>query len=1056
MEGSYDAQNISVLAGLDAVRKRPGMYIGSTGLPGLHHLVYEAVDNAVDEALAGHCTEVNVIIHKDNTASIIDNGRGIPVDIHPKFNVSALEVVMTKLHAGGKFDKDTYKVSGGLHGVGISVVNALSTSLKVEVYRNGKVNYQEYSIGKPLAPLKVIGDTTKRGTKITFKPDTSIMETDNFSFDILSSRLRELAFLNKGLKITIHDERVDKRHEFVYEGGIVSFVEYLNKNKTPINGVIYFEKEKDGTHVEIAMQYSDAYTEIIFSFVNNINTVEGGTHLSGFKAALTKSLNKYAEKNKLGDEKLSSDDVREGLSAVISVKVPEPQFEGQTKAKLGNSDVKGIVESIVNEKLGDYLEQNPQTAKIIVGKTLAAAKAREAARKARDMARRKSAFDSASLPGKLADCSNKDPAKCEIFIVEGDSAGGCFSGDTEVALADGRNLTFKELAEEHKQGRTNYCYTLDEEGSIKIARIENPRLTKRDAEVIRIVLDNEKEIICTPDHRFRLAAGSYVEAKDLDTSMNLAPLYRKTSSKGGPITIDGYEMVFDGARRRWVFTHMLSDEYNLKNHIYSVKDGSHKHHKDFNKLNNNPDNLARLPKDKHIELHAEMARKTLMRSDVQEKLRQIRKTPEFRNKIRESMLRIKEELSDRAKKQWGDTAYKQHMKKKFMEFYHDNEDYRRENRERLNQLQKEYWSSEKNREKRSQEVKEYFQNNPSKKHDLSAKAKKQWDDPRLVGWRSKKTKEQWTEEFRRKRKESYDQTYYHSSISLMKLLHELDALEYYDGVRTDHNNKNLLKMDTFRERFFSNDESRMIEAIEGYNHKIKAIIPSKQKMDVYDLEVPGTHNFALSAGVFVHNSAKMGRDKEFQAILPLKGKILNVEKSRINKVLANEEIMTLVTAIGAAIGEEFNIEKARYHRIIVMTDADVDGNHISCLLLTFFYRYMPKLIENGYIYLAMPPLYKLKIGKTSEYVYTDKDKDEFFKKHEGEKIEVQRYKGLGEMNPDQLWETTMDPKTRNIKKVKIEDAVEADETFTILMGDQVEPRRKFIEDNAKNVVNLDV
>ncbi len=624
----YGADKIQVLGGLDAVRKRPGMYIGSTSLTGLHHMVYEVVDNSVDEALAGFCTRISVIIETDGSLTVMDNGRGIPVEVHPKYNESALQIVMTKLHAGGKFDESTYKISGGLHGVGVSVTNALSRKLIVEVKRDGRLWRQQYEFGKPVTQVEQIGESTESGTTVRFWPDTAIMETDNFHFETLSSRLRELAFLNKGLIISIEDLRENKKHEFFYQGGIKEFVAYLNQNKNPLHPVIYFFKEEGRVQLEAAMQYNDGFSENIFSFVNNINTIEGGTHLAGLKTALTRTFNNYAQQNKMGDEaKLTSDDVREGLAAVLSIKIPQPQFEGQTKAKLGNSEVKGIVDSFVSAMLGSYLEQNPQIARLVLEKSITAARAREAARKARDLTRRKNALDSASLPGKLADCSNSDPAKSEIFIVEGDSAGG---------------------------------------------------------------------------------------------------------------------------------------------------------------------------------------------------------------------------------------------------------------------------------------------------------------------------------------------------------------------------------------------------------------------------------------------TCKQGRSREFQAILPLRGKILNVEKARLVKILQNNEIVSLVTVLGCGIGDEFNIQKSRYHKIIIMTDADVDGAHIRTLLLTFFYRYMKQLIEAGYVYIAQPPLFKIAKGKKVDYLYNERALENYFRINGKDGISMQRYKGLGEMNPRQLWETTMDPVTRSLVQVTVEDAVEADRIFTILMGDEVEPRRLFIEENAKLVVNLDV
>ena len=635
MHDNYDAEHIQILKGLEAVRKRPGMYIGSTGPEGLHHLVYEIVDNSIDEALAGYCTKISVYIEEGDIIRVVDNGRGIPVDIHPVENISALEVVMTKLHAGGKFDKDTYKVSGGLHGVGVSVVNALSSWCEVSVHRENKIHFQKYRIGVPEEPIKVIGETDKNGTVVRFQADESIFEETDYSFDILSNRLRELAFLNKGVEITLMDERIipEKERSFMFEGGVKSFVQYLNKSKTPIfEEPVYFESEKDNVIVELSLQYNEGFAETIFSYVNNINTREGGTHLSGFKSALTRTLNDFLKASKLSkkvDENLTGDDVREGLTCVISVKVPEPQFEGQTKTKLGNSEVRGIVDSLVSERLTSYLEEHPQVIDMILDKSITASKARAAARRARDLTRRKGLLESTGLPGKLADCSDKDPSNCEVYIVEGDSAGG---------------------------------------------------------------------------------------------------------------------------------------------------------------------------------------------------------------------------------------------------------------------------------------------------------------------------------------------------------------------------------------------------------------------------------------------SAKMGRDRKFQAILPLWGKMINVEKTRVEKVISNEKMLPIITALGTNLGEEFNLEKLRYHKIIIMADADVDGSHIRTLLLTFFFRYMKPLIENGHIYLAMPPLYKITVGGKSHYVYDDNEKDKFINglNESEDKVGMQRYKGLGEMNPDQLWETTMNPETRNMKQVKLDDFVAADEIFTTLMGEDVPPRRQFIEENALTVSNLDV
>ncbi|KAB2953931.1 DNA topoisomerase (ATP-hydrolyzing) subunit B [Heliorestis acidaminivorans] len=629
--GNYDASQIQVLEGLEAVRRRPGMYIGSTSARGLHHLVYEIVDNSIDEALAGYCDTIEVIIHEDNSIEVSDNGRGIPVDIHPKMGKPAVEVALTVLHAGGKFGGEGYKVSGGLHGVGLSVVNALSAFLKVTVQRNGKVYEQTYERGATTSQLIVVGEAEKTGTTIYFKPDAEIFEELEYSYDTLAHRLRELSFLNKNVKITLHDRRTGKEKEFLHAGGIIDFVKYLNKNKDVLHPqVIYFHCEKESVDIEVALQFNDGYAENIYSFANNINTHEGGTHESGFKSALTRVINDYARRTNLlkdNENNLSGEDIREGLTSIISVKVREPQFEGQTKTKLGNSEVRGYTDSSVTEGLGTFLEENPSVAKKIIDKSVHAMRAREAARKARELTRRKSALESTSLPGKLADCSLRDPSLCELFLVEGDSAGG---------------------------------------------------------------------------------------------------------------------------------------------------------------------------------------------------------------------------------------------------------------------------------------------------------------------------------------------------------------------------------------------------------------------------------------------SAKQGRDRRFQAILPLRGKILNVEKARLDKVLSNEEIRAIITALGTGIGEDFDVAKARYHRICIMTDADVDGSHIRTLLLTFFYRHMKPLVEDGYIYIAQPPLYQVKKGRDVRYFYSDKELNNHLKEKGKDNVTIQRYKGLGEMNPDQLWDTTMNPEERTILRVAMEDAMEAETVFTTLMGDRVEPRREFIQNHAREVRNLDI
>lgn len=1060
---SYDASQIQVLEGLEAVRRRPSMYIGSTDVLGLHHLVYEVVDNSVDEALGGYAKEINVIIHPDGSVSVADDGRGIPVDNHPQFNRPALEIVMTVLHAGGKFDHESYSVSGGLHGVGVSVVNALSEWMEVEVSRNGRVYWQRYEHGNVASDVKVRGHSEHTGTTVTFKPDGTIFEETEFNFDTLSSRLRELAFLNRGLRITIKDERTDKENDFCYEGGISSFVEFLNTNKEALHKQpIFFSRSKDTTSVEVALQYNNSYSESIFSYANNINTREGGTHLMGFRSALTKTVNEYARDNKLfkGEVKLGGDDLREGLVAVISVKLPDPQFEGQTKTRLGNSSVRGIVESMVSEGLAEFFEENPTVATTIVEKAGDALRAREAARKAKELTRRKNALGSGGLPGKLADCSNNDPSKCEIYIVEGESAGGCFSGDTKVALADGRNLSFEELMVEQAEGKEHFCYTIRKDGTIGLERVQNARITKKNVPVVRITLDNGEAITCTPDHCFMLRDGSYKVASKLKVDDSLMPLYRKLSNTAQPgITIDGYEMVWDPRSDSWLFTHILADWYNRWQNVYSESYGDHCHHVDFNKHNNNPTNIKRLPRDEHLAIHREHVGKTLHRPEVIKKSIETRQSEQFRAMMSERMQmpETRDILSAQAIEQWADEEYKAYMGQKWREFYASNDEYRAKNNTQLAQSSRLYWSSQDNRRHQAERIQAYFKDNPPAREHQSLNAKVQWENNELRVWRSAKTSEQWTPEFRAKRKAALHQTYYQKSIAALHNFVDAEKridVESYNAHCIAVRDKTLLRFETFCERYFGGNKDNAAEAIRKYNHRIISIELVEDRRDVYDIEVLHTHNFALASGVFVHNSAKQGRNRHFQAILPLRGKILNVERARLDKILKNAEIRNMIVAFGTGIGDDFDISKARYHKIVIMTDADVDGSHIRTLLLTFIYRYMKPLIDAGYVFIAQPPLYQIKKGKAVSYAYSD---DQLNKLVKGlAKPAIQRYKGLGEMNSEQLWETTMDPEKRTMLKVTLEDAVEADRIFTILMGDQVEPRREFIETHAKYVKNLDV
>ncbi len=1076
----YGAQQIQVLEGLEPVRKRPGMYIGTTGPRGLHHLVYEVVDNSVDEALAGHCKNIDVIIHADGSVSVCDDGRGIPTDIHPKTGKSALETVMTILHAGGKFGDGGYKVSGGLHGVGISVVNALSTWVDVTVWRKGQIHEQRFERGVSQGDLKArdgAGDRT--GTQVHFMPDNTIFtETVVFDYNTLSGRLRELAYLNGGVRIIFTDRRENagkdgepRIEEYYYEGGIKEYVQYMNRDKQHLHEeIIYIDAERNNVQVEVSLQWCiDAYTDNILGFANNIRTIDGGTHLEGLKTVLTRTLNTFARKRgkiKEGMPNLAGENIREGLTAVISVKVPDPEFEGQTKTKLGNSEVRGIVDSLVNEVLTEYLEFRPQVADSILEKAIQSFNAAEAARRARDLVRRKSVLESSTLPGKLADCASRDPSESEIYIVEGDSAGGCFHGDTLVALADGRNLSFKDIVQEQSEGKEHFCYTIRDNGTIGIERVIHPRITKRNAEVVRVTLDNGEVILCTPDHRFMLRDGSYKAAAQLTAEDSLMPLYRKLSDRNDPgITIDGYEMVWNPKSDSWLFTHMLSDWHNRWQKVYAEADGAHCHHVDFNKLNNNPTNLKRLPADEHLALHRKHLEKTLHRPDVVEKCRQVRQSDAFRAVMSDRMKQpeTRQLLSEQAIAQWQDAEYKAFMTGKWREFYDNNPEYRRENADRLNQAQQEYWQDESNRQAQADRVRAYFEQNPEVRAEYSDKAKQLWEDEALLNWRRTKTQEQWTPEFREKRKAALNQTYYNKTLRALKEIECTTGtvdLQAYREYRLQTRDKSLLKFETFRDRYFEGSAEQALEAVTHYNHRIVSVEVVQECFDVYDIEVPHTHNFALASGIFVHNSAKQGRDRKFQAILPLRGKILNIEKTDDSKIYKNTEIQALITALGLGIkGEDFDVANLRYHRIIIMTDADVDGAHIRTLLLTFFYRYKREMVDRGYVYIACPPLYKLERGKQHNYCYSDRDLQARIAEFPANaNYNIQRFKGLGEMMPQQLWDTTMNPDTRTLRRIEIEDAAEADRVFTMLMGDRVAPRREFIETygSRMNLADLDI
>jgi DNA gyrase subunit B len=1123
MASQYNEDSIQILESQEAVRTRPAMYIGDTGKKGLHHLVWEILDNSVDEHMAGHCSKIDVIISKDNrSVTIIDNGRGIPVAVKqedPKKR-STLEIVLTELHAGGKFGDDGsgYEASGGLHGVGASCVNFLSLRLDVEVSRDKKKYLLSFDRGIPAGKVEEVGNSSSTGTKITFTPDYNIFgqfavedafrehliddfeidevfaecsgkwrkalingevngamfydifkpinvseqslyviyriwhkrSNDNIHFDeaILLRRLRETAYLNGGLKICYKNDSTGIKEDFYFEGGISDYVSYLTKSRTNVypSKPFFFENKLGKINVQVAFQYGEEDDETLYTYANNINTADGGTHLSGFKTSITRVVNQFARSSGVIKEKepnLTGDDIREGIVGIISVRLPQPQFEGQTKGKLGSQEVESVVNRLFSEAVTEYFEKNPTIVKNIADRAFRAAKARAAAKRASENIKRQSFLGrSGSLPGKLSDCNSEDNVNTELFIVEGDSAAGCFVGSTRISLADGREISFIELIEEQEKGIQNFCYTVRNDGQIGLAEIKHARLTKKNAELIKVTLDNGESVICTPDHKWMKSDGSYIRADEMSEGLSLYPLYRKISSKKEKsITIDGYEMTWMPNALTWVFTHKMADWWNLWKGVYTYDKTTHCHHVDFNKRNNNPNNLVRMDKDEHLKLHRDHASLFLHSEESKRKSAEAKRTENFRLKARNQMLEPENQkrLVEHNAKIWSDPEYKEFMKTAWKNFYLSNETYRQEVLKTLNEEQKKYWSSEENRLTQSIRVKEYFQNNPEAKENNRKKAIEQWSDESLRKWRSEKTKEQMTDEFKMKRKATLDNT------NMKKMIAKVGAYLHETQKDTIPTQENALYQCFQRlvKKFFNNDKDKATEACKLQNHKIVSIEKLKYTEDVYDIEVPDSHNFALTSGVFVHNSSKFGRDPEFQAVMPIRGKIINPEKNDYARLMQNEEVSSIISALGTGIRDDFKIEDLRYGKIVIMTDADDDGAHIAALLMTFFYRFMRPLVLAGKLYIAKPPLYRVNVKNQKFYIHSNEELESYRNKY-GDKIEVTRFKGLGEMDGDELGVTTMEIGTRHIIKVAVENAEEASDLISTLMGSEVAPRKEHI------------
>lgn len=1122
-------EDIRSLEGLEAVRVMPGMYVGGTDERALHHLVYEVVDNSIDEIMAGRGDHCWVVIRDNGYISIIDNCGGIPVGVRKGGGINTLTMVLTQLHAGAKFNdgtaKNAYKVSGGLHGVGVSAVNALSSHMVAEVRRDGKLYQQEFSCGKPISEVIEIRDlepSEGTGTSITFQPDMTIMQTGDFKFNILSQRLREMAYVTRGANLTLIDERekpLSAEMSFYFEGGIKSFTRYLNRNREAIHPVIgglkdipFNEGQKNEglMTVEFGFQYtegSSSSTEL--SFANHINTPDGGTHLTGLKTALTRVINNYARKAgilKEKDQNFSGRDTLEGLTAIVSIKHPAPQFESQTKSKLINPEIAGPVTSVVAEFFTQYMEENPREARRIIDKCMNSMRIRDALEKQRELLTgRKSLLENTTLPGKLADCSERDPSKSELFIVEGDSAGGCTTGDTKVLLASGDIKTMWELAEDWNNGVQHFGYATNEEGDVRIVPLLEPRLTKQSAALVEVILDNGQTVKCTPDHPFRMRDGSYKAAANLQPGDSLMPIKQRISGKDEKL--NGYEMVWQNHSQIWTFTHVLADMYNLVTGVYKAQQGNVRHHQDFNKRNNDPRNIVRMESAAHFKLHSSLARNLAQRlwsdPDYREHMRenmvQQWETPEFRERMREVVAQqwanpeFREYMRESGTRQWENPEYKEYMRNKaklqrqnpvmtekvvegFKRWFASltPEEYQ-EYCEQMRQYQAEYWDNPENRRLQSERTSAYYEQNPQARETRRQEAVEQWNDESLRAWRAETTRAQWTDEYRANHVEAVknwwgknpehrqkiaDGKKTKALLLLNKALSAENVRAQYEELRSGYGK--LMRYETLMKLCFDNNEAQMLEAARNINCKVVSVQHLTETSDVYDLTVDVYHNFAIGAGVFIHNSAKQGRDRHFQAILPLRGKILNTERARLNRMLDSNEIKALISALGVGISDDFTLEKLRYNRIIIMTDADVDGAHIRTLLLTFLFRYMQPVIQNGHLYIAQPPIFRLEYKKQVKYYYPEAGVKEdallaraLTNYPEPQKVQVSRYKGLGEMNPEQLWETTLDPARRTLLQVTIDDAAEADSIFTMLMGDEVPPRRKFITTHARDA-KLDI
>ncbi|MCP2253798.1 DNA gyrase subunit B [Prauserella aidingensis] len=1156
-ETLYGADDLTHLEGLEAVRKRPGMYIGSTDSRGVNHLFAEIVDNCTDEGVAGHADRVVVTLHADGSVEVDDNGRGIPTDNHAKSGISGVELVLTRLHAGGKFGGSGYKASGGLHGVGASAVNALSLRFDVQVRRAGKVHEMSFARGvagvfdgpgpkakfTPQSGLRVArkmkrGEST--GTTIRYWYDSRYFEQGaELDIEHVRTKLQHTAFLVPGVTYVLRtatDGEVGTIEEetFHYPNGLADMVEYLaptgdravsgtitisgegtyKENAADENGVMQSNVERRA-EVDVALRWGTGYERTIECFTNTIRNVHGGTHRKGFDRALTKSLQEAISKTrgllKPKEDPPTLDDITEGMTAIVHVRIPEPQFTSQTKDELSTAGITKVLQGIVDKEIRAWTDnrRTKSEAKTVLQKIVDASRVRIAQKQQKDAARRKTALEGAAMPPKLVDCRATGIARSELFLVEGDSALGCFTGDTRVALASGGSKTFVELAADWEQGITHFGYTTNAEGRVVLAPLVEPRVTKRGAQLVRVRLDNGESVRCTPDHLFRLRDGSYRRADQLAAGDSLMPLYRSVSAKSAGDNLDGYERVWMNDREEWVYTHYLADGYNLRNGFDSPANGNVRHHVDVDKRNNDPRNIRRMTWEDHAALHAAMMgehvregyRAWLASGGLEFKsamLSEQWQDPEFRAGC---LARLAERNADpefRAKVEQG-----------FQDWYASLSDVERaEYAERMRRWQAEYWAHPEHRADAAERVRIFFAE-PGRREEWSRRSKEQWQDEELRAWRSRKTVEQFSDQAERDRQRAAV-TAWHEAHPEFGLRHSVrmsgpdtghlarvqkGRARYVETVpkpeRVAQQNEGrriaalkrlanvldvsdgelegayeALRLDTARtglrfERLLAHyhgDYRRLREAAQHVNHRVAAVEFLDETEDVYDLTVDHYHNFALESGVFVHNSARSARVSEYQALLPLRGKILNVQKAGLGDALKNAEISNIVQVLGAGTGRTFDMSAMRYGRIIVMADADVDGSHIRTLLITLFARYMRPVIDEGRLYAAMPPLHKVVTkGKNEEthYTFTEREMQEKVAELEAKgktiKKPVPRFKGLGEMDADELWETTMNPATRAVRRITLDDAEAAEAALELLMGEKVEPRRNWLVSSSERV-----